>query len=83
MGSDSFLQLEVQVVMGEGCQHLQTQAFIDFIVSQNCSDKWTDNYKHLTSSIALSMLLTDKRKGPKKEDTFHSIEENGDNVVLR
>ena len=83
VGSDSFLHLKVQVVWGEGSQLLQTVPFMDFIGSHDCSGKWTDNYKHVTSSIVLSMLLTEKRKDLKKQESFQSIEENGDNPILR
>ena len=83
MGSDSFLDLEVQIVGGEETQLLKTVPFMDFIGSHNCAEKWTDSYKHVTSSVVLSMLLTEKKKGPKNREIFQPVEENGDNPILR
>ena len=83
VGSDSFVNLQVQVVWEEGSQLLQTVPFMNFIGSHKCSEKWTDNFKQVTSSVVLSMLLTEKRKDPKKKETFQSIEKKEDIPILR
>ena len=57
---------------------------MDFIGSQNCCNKWTDNYKHVTSSIVLSILLTEKtKKNPKKRETVQPVKKNGEKGILR